>query len=423
MSTGTHVWIPWLAVLIETDGCRPSTVPSTRRSALKARKAINPRSAWATNAASSHFMADKAIHSIKRRRKARNISLRELGAADEEHVTLRSTLARSVDTDGHAGTVCPVCLKVMRGDEDVVDAHVDSCLAHAARMQEEMERAEAEAESDIDIDRDGDAWEDVEVEGEMRLRRTGAGNFRGEESVCCRKSAQANKKSSLLEGTGFHVRDGNQQDVEGEVDVDGDDEEVFGDVQFTESDVVTYSPREQPAPVADSSTQSSVEADHDVEDDEDALRALVAAGKVIRRRTPPDNIAGVKAKMEEVMGVGEADRVDAAVLAARRVGSKASLINALEEKIKLLVSALSPLIVWITQTQLSHCLDQESTRISSSTSSSCRICLDPYTEPTASTGCWHTCCRECWLRCLGSTKLCPMCKRITQASELRRIYL
>ena len=59
----------------------------------------------------------------------------------------------------------------------------------------------------------------------------------------------------------------------------------------------------------------------------------------------------------------------------------------------------------------------------SSTSLLCRICLDPYSEPTVSTGCWHTCCRECWLRCLGSTKMCPICKRITGAADLRRVYL
>ena len=58
-----------------------------------------------------------------------------------------------------------------------------------------------------------------------------------------------------------------------------------------------------------------------------------------------------------------------------------------------------------------------------STSLLCRICLDAYEEPTVSTGCWHACCRECWLRCLGSTKLCPICKRITEAVDLRRIYL
>ncbi|KAH8985422.1 hypothetical protein EDB86DRAFT_2329965 [Lactarius hatsudake] len=53
----------------------------------------------------------------------------------------------------------------------------------------------------------------------------------------------------------------------------------------------------------------------------------------------------------------------------------------------------------------------------------CRICLEAYSEPTVSTGCWHACCSACWLRCLRATGVCPICKRITVAGDLRRIYL
>ncbi|KAG8753142.1 hypothetical protein FRC12_011663 [Ceratobasidium sp. 428] len=53
----------------------------------------------------------------------------------------------------------------------------------------------------------------------------------------------------------------------------------------------------------------------------------------------------------------------------------------------------------------------------------CRICLDAFIEPVVSTGCWHLFCRECWLQSLGSTKYCPICKRITSTSNLRKVYL
>lgn len=53
----------------------------------------------------------------------------------------------------------------------------------------------------------------------------------------------------------------------------------------------------------------------------------------------------------------------------------------------------------------------------------CRICLEAYSEPTVSTGCWHACCSACWLRCLKATGVCPICKRITVAGDLRRIFL
>ncbi|XP_040271778.1 E3 ubiquitin-protein ligase Rnf220-like [Bufo bufo] len=53
----------------------------------------------------------------------------------------------------------------------------------------------------------------------------------------------------------------------------------------------------------------------------------------------------------------------------------------------------------------------------------CHICLDAYTVPVASIQCWHIHCEACWLRALGSKKLCPQCNTITSPSDLRRVYL
>merc|ERR1712018_309857 len=55
--------------------------------------------------------------------------------------------------------------------------------------------------------------------------------------------------------------------------------------------------------------------------------------------------------------------------------------------------------------------------------SMCNICMDSYTTPLVSTVCWHVSCEECWMRALGTKKLCPQCKVIIQAKDLRRIYL
>jgi hypothetical protein len=119
--------------------------------------------------------------------------------------------------------------------------------------------------------------------------------------------------------------------VDDEVDVDGDDQ--FGDAQFTEGDIL---------PVG--ASQPAVDEDIEVEikDDEaqrahKTLRALVAEGKVVRR-TSDDGIAGVKEKMEEVMGVADTEKMDLAILGARKLGDKSSLITALENKVKQLVS-------------------------------------------------------------------------------------
>lgn len=200
--------------------------------------------------------------------------------------------------------------------------------------------------------------------------------------------------------------------------MDGDDEAVFGGAQFTEGDVLGLASEVN-------IENGDEDGDIDIGGDEDenreqhkTLRDLVAEGKVVTRQKVGEGVEAVKAKMEEVMGLGDADRMDIAINSARRQGNRTALISALENKVKQLVSP--PLS---TRHLLTNIVEQESMRVSSSTSLLCRICLDPYTEPTVSTGCWHTCCRECWLRCLGSTQLCPICKRITAAADLRRVYL
>ena len=53
----------------------------------------------------------------------------------------------------------------------------------------------------------------------------------------------------------------------------------------------------------------------------------------------------------------------------------------------------------------------------------CNICLNTYVTPLVATGCWHVHCEQCWLRALGSKKLCPQCKLIVQPKDLRKIYL
>lgn len=65
----------------------------------------------------------------------------------------------------------------------------------------------------------------------------------------------------------------------------------------------------------------------------------MSQGKVVRRSSARDGVEAVKAKMEEVMGVGDVDKMDLMVNSARKHVSKnpGVLIEALENKIKQLV--------------------------------------------------------------------------------------
>lgn len=112
---------------------------------------------------------------------------------------------------------------------------------------------------------------------------------------------------------------------------------MFGTAQFTEGDIL--------GPTNNNNENGDVHSD----DDEDeggtnshkTLRDLMSEGKVVRRSSPGDGdgVDAVKAKMEEVMGVGDVDKMDLMVNSARKHASRnpGVLIEALENKIKQLV--------------------------------------------------------------------------------------
>lgn len=124
----------------------PGPSSRARRSAIKARKsmsAMNPRS---SNPTDTLEYTGKAIQTIKRRRKQRHIKLREMAREDDDDLN-------RWDSPSSGGIICPICLLTVRGDQDVLDAHVDACLANESRRIEETRQREQElqraAEEDI----------------------------------------------------------------------------------------------------------------------------------------------------------------------------------------------------------------------------------------------------------------------------------
>lgn len=110
------------------------------RSARFSQKARKPRHADTTQE------AEKTIQAIKRHRKQRHIQFRELGREDEKG---KETLSKREEI------VCPVCLATVRGDQDVLDAHVDACLANEDRRLEEERLRVLEQEAAGD-----ESWEE-----------------------------------------------------------------------------------------------------------------------------------------------------------------------------------------------------------------------------------------------------------------------
>ncbi|KAJ6515570.1 hypothetical protein C8R45DRAFT_1049180 [Mycena sanguinolenta] len=344
-----------------------SLIETTTRPRLsRARKSLGSGSTSKDADAAASLLTETThtITAIKRHRKARHTKLKELVRADSEEGASSSSRVRETwrSRRNEGGeVVCPVCLVTVRGDEDVIEAHVDACLVDQTRRLEEArqaaiaERRSQRRNADLDVEMDGPGHV-----GEVR-------------------------------GTGFATRDLNSVDVDEEIDIDGDDEAVFGEAQFTEGDIAF--------PAAQPIRHSDEDMDVDIGGaDDETLRELVAQGKVIKREKSQQAEQGDNAELNPAQ-VDEADKIDLAILAAKNRGDHTLLVGLLQNKIKTLESR------------------------SAANSLLCRICLESYNTPTVSTGCWHTCCKECWLRCLGSTKLCPICKRITAATDLRRVYL
>jgi hypothetical protein len=57
------------------------------------------------------------------------------------------------------------------------------------------------------------------------------------------------------------------------------------------------------------------------------------------------------------------------------------------------------------------------------TAPKCAVCWEILKMPaTVSINCWHICCEDCWLKTLGTKRLCPHCSSITNPSDLRKVF-
>ncbi|PIL37364.1 hypothetical protein GSI_01057 [Ganoderma sinense ZZ0214-1] len=291
-----------------------SSSARTRRSAVKARQSLKPGSSSTAGAMLEETM--KTLRTLKKRRKERHARLREITKEDEDE----AWWGRGAGGREGQGQECPVCAKFVKGDMDVVEAHVDSCLVFFEEEQRRDRSIGRRGSTDLEMDAD------VDVDGDE-------GHYGVMDGVSMR-------------GTGFDIRNRNDQDVDDEIDVDGEDEAVFGAPQFTEQDVLALPA--DPGEVDGAESDSGTDVEIDVDDttapggssastpERDpkkglSLRDLVAEGKVIRHQ-----VEDAKQAMNEVMGVGDAEKVDLAVELARRGGDQAALVKALESKVKLL---------------------------------------------------------------------------------------
>ncbi|KAG6327621.1 hypothetical protein ID866_11468, partial [Astraeus odoratus] len=301
--------------LPEADDLEEGPSNRARRSALKARQSLTALQAVSRLTSSgpqnitTPVAVERAIAHITRRRKARQTRLRELAREDASY------LEGATDGDG---VTCPVCEQHIRGDKDVIEAHVDACLAYETRRAEiEREgqvlrgtRASEDAEVDVDVDgAEGEEWE-----SSVRTRVITAASLRG---------------------TGIDVRT-HTQDTEDDIDIDGTDDAMFGDAQFAEADVLGLSNGDNDNfREADTVAKiGSKRSDHSQQTREGPVDEGSALGHWTQSQT--DSPGDTPASERSVM---DTDEVDLAILAARARGDHLALIAALERKIESIPSA------------------------------------------------------------------------------------
>jgi hypothetical protein len=250
-------------------------------------------------------LSSKTIQVVRRHRKQRYMRLRELTRDEEDENNGNAGFVRLEDAP-----VCPVCSQQVAGDQDVVEAHIDACLAHESlRMIQENEE---------------DAWQDIDADGDSVIVGSSA-NLRGLLSFLSPIRLMLTGELAM----GFHVRNRNDADVEDEVDVDGDDEAVFGDAQFTEGDILPL--HNGPRHVEGMHAGPEGEADDNLQTVRESLRDLVANGK------SPNRSPTLAAPIESQANGDAVTTTDFAIASARTNGNMPSLVVALERKIALMV--------------------------------------------------------------------------------------
>lgn len=219
-----------------------------------------------------------------------------------------------------------------------------------------------DSDDDESIDVEADSFEEYEWAGQTRIRA-----------------------SSLLvggygaAGLGTPIQNPSQADEDEDLNVDGDDTQIFGESQYSERDVIIPSA-----------------ATNKEQNENMYLRTLVAGQDVHQqRRLSADEHFAVEATAS-ASSVSSASTSNDVRLSQ---DSKDQIIDSLKSKIR----------------------DFESQRLHNKYK--CLICMDDFRIPVVSICCWHVHCEECWLRTLGARKLCPQCNMITSPADLRKIYM
>ncbi|KAG0334283.1 hypothetical protein BG000_008466 [Podila horticola] len=367
------------------------------------------------------------IRDIQKRRTARQNNKDSGSGSGGRPSDLDLGLVRGLGSGEDSPATCFICNERLFGSLEDINNHIDACLTNPQPAHSHHHSGygssgpntpsgsmSSTTPNNSHNNNRVDSFEEYTWAGQTRVRATAL--FEGGMGALGSGS-----------GSGPGSRSA-QTDIDDDLNVEDDEEEEYGGAQFTERDIVMDDDGDPDADelreivmASSSAVKRAVSPPRRVEEGK-----LVKKGMKAKKRIRPDRDVdimdegddpgdvddeevdedaeidlegdGQEDEEEEEEDEDEEDNVDAQLGAAFASGDTRLVIDALRAKIKHLESANRNV-------------------------PSCLICLDPYTVPLTSIVCWHVHCEACWMKTLGSKKLCPQCQKITLPKDLRRIYL
>lgn len=200
-------------------------------------------------------------------------------------------------------------------------------------------------------------------------------------------------------GLGTSLINSTNADEDEDLNVDGDDTQIYGHSQYSERDVIV------PAATTNKENNENM-----------YLRQLVVGEDLTRPDDQQTATASVKHEADD-----DDDEMNGNL-------GESSDSNKTHEKLDTGESSSTtpnPCDSKNNQQQIIESLKEKIREFEGQKNNKCKclICMDAYVDPVVSICCWHVHCEECWLRTLGARKLCPQCNMITSPSDLRRIYM
>ena len=121
-------------------------------------------------------------------------------------------------------------------------------------------------------------------------------------------------------------------DVEDEVDIDGEDEAVFGEAQFGEADVLALPSSDRDVYPQNEDTDVDIDGQLGITQERQTLKHLLVEGKA------PSKQVDSSGSIERTVQPPDMDQLDAAIFTASAQCDPSALIVALKNKIKILAS-------------------------------------------------------------------------------------